>query len=103
MEIIQNSRVNELNKFGIFNSAKVDNHIKQHENAFTTSETSKTHVFKKKKILLLFTLLSCGSGEKAHVFLFMDESGDSFCETYRLCSVMESVPEAWAHWKQSVW
>lgn len=49
LEIIQNSRVNELNKLGISNSAKVDSHIKQHENIFTTSKTSKTRVFKKKK------------------------------------------------------
>lgn len=103
MEIIENSRANELNKLGISNSAKVDNHIKQHENVFNTSKTSKTHVFKKKKVLLVFALLSCGSGEKGHISLFMDESEDSFCETYRLCSVMESVPEASAHWKQSVW
>lgn len=49
MEIIENSRVNELNRLGISNREKVDNHIKQHENVFTTSKTSKPHVFKKKK------------------------------------------------------
>ena len=59
--------------------------------------------FLRKKDTFIVRPSILGSGEKEHVFLFMDESEDSFCETYRLCSVMESVPEALAHWKQSVW
>jgi hypothetical protein len=50
--------------------------------------------YNKKKIFLLLTLLSCGSREKEHTFLTVDESEGGFCEAYRLHYVMKSVPEA---------